>query len=115
MKESAESYIKAVAIVDLDLAKKYPHGAYFHMSNNLVNYARMAMHERLVDEKNKGLYGWWNKEQCTIESLKALLDKAVKDGDMVSVMNFSAMMYVREIYDSFGCAEKAEGAQCMDQ
>lgn len=39
--------------------------------------------------------GWWT-EECTVERLKELRDKAIADDDNVSVVNYSAMIMFKE-------------------
>jgi hypothetical protein len=45
--------------------------------------------------------GWWNREVITLDQLNYLLRKelASETPDMVDVMNYAAMIYVRSIAD----------------
>lgn len=65
--------------------------------NNGVDSMAQAMRARLSDKRLQGFYGWWNKEQCSIEQLRGLLMEAVAKGKMVDIANFAMMVYCREI------------------
>lgn len=65
----------------------------------LVSYTQKAMRETLGDARYKGRRGWWRKEECTVEQLEKLLQKALDDRDMISVINYAAMIEVRRITD----------------
>ncbi|MCF2900954.1 hypothetical protein L1267_11115 [Pseudoalteromonas sp. OFAV1] len=65
------------------------------MDTELVNSAKNAMAEKLLDSRNKGRGGWWS-ENCSTEHLNELLKEHVNKGDMVDVMNIAAMIYYRE-------------------
>lgn len=67
----------------------------------LVNFASGAMLEKLEIARSKGRGGWWDKERCSVEHLRELLNGHIEKGDMRDVMNLAAMIYVRELADSF--------------
>jgi hypothetical protein len=68
--------------------------------DRLLFFAEMAMKEKLNVSRRKGKGGWWNKDDCSVDHLKNLLLEHIEKGDMVDVMNFAAMIYVRECADS---------------
>lgn len=65
----------------------------------LVSYTQKAMREKLALARMKGRSGWWRKDACTIDELEFLLDQARTQGDMISVINYAAMIEVRRIAD----------------
>lgn len=65
----------------------------------LVSYTQKAMREKLAAARMKGRRGWWRMDACSIEELEALLQKALADKDMISVINYAAMIEVRRITD----------------
>jgi hypothetical protein len=65
----------------------------------LVSFTQKVMRETLADGRKKGRSGWWRNEHCSVEHLEDLLNKAVKDGDMMSVINYAAMIQIRRITD----------------
>lgn len=62
----------------------------------LLIAAKCSMSEKLGIYREKGFGGWWDKSTCSIKYLYSLRDKALKDNDHVSVMNYSAMIAMRE-------------------
>ncbi|WP_425636157.1 hypothetical protein [Vibrio owensii] len=64
--------------------------------NQLLIATRASMSERLGKAAEKGRHGWWDKNVCTIEELYSMRDKALADKDHVSVLNFTAMIAMRE-------------------
>ncbi len=65
--------------------------------DRLVHFTAVAMAEKLeISRTKKGRGGWWDKDACSIEQLKSLLKEHVEKGDMIDVVNLSAMIYVRE-------------------
>ncbi len=54
-----------------------------------------AMHKRLTKARKQGRSGWEKPSECSVESLAALLIKAVGDGDLVSVANYAMMLHQR--------------------
>ena len=66
----------------------------------MVNLAGTMMKEKLSKARDKGRGGWWDKEQCSIDSLKHLLKEHVEKGDMIDVLNIAAMIQVRTMGDS---------------
>jgi len=89
--------------VDLMRAWKTKKDAYTvnaFADSKLVAFAKDAMLEKLTKAREKGRHGWWDPEVCTVEDLKvALFDQFYGEFDMVDIMNFAAMIYVREIAD----------------
>lgn len=65
--------------------------------NALINFTPKIMREALAKASSEGKRGWWNAAECTTEHLRNLLATAVQKADMVSVMNYAAMIYAREI------------------
>jgi len=68
--------------------------------DRLSMYARMAMKDKLKIAREKGRGGWWNADECDIAYLREQLQQHIEKGDMVDVMNFAAMIYVRECADT---------------
>ena len=67
-----------------------------YADDRLRSYARMAMKDKLEIARLKGRGGWWNANECSIETLRRMLSEHMEKGDMVDVMNFAAMIYARE-------------------
>ena len=67
-----------------------------HIDKTLTALARSAMDGKLYEKRKEGRGGWWDSEQCTINDLRRMLREHIEEGDMVDVMNFAAMIYVRE-------------------
>jgi hypothetical protein len=67
----------------------------------LVEMAAAAMTNRLLLARMHTRAGWWNREVITLDQLNYLLRKelASETPDMVDVMNYAAMIYVRSIAD----------------
>ncbi|AGN30197.1 hypothetical protein VPFG_00197 [Vibrio phage nt-1] len=62
----------------------------------LVDWVTGAMTRKLSDAREKGRRGWNDKNVCSIDYLYELRDKALKDNDHVSVLNYTAMIAIRE-------------------
>lgn len=65
----------------------------------LVAFTQKNMRTKLAAARLKGRRGWWRESECSIEELKALLDQAMAKNDMASVINYAAMIQVRNIID----------------
>lgn len=65
----------------------------------LVALTQKQMRESLAKAREKGKGGWWNPSECSIGELQDLLHKAVLDGEMLSVINYAAMINARQIAD----------------
>lgn len=63
---------------------------------SLLMQTLQSMEDKLTDGRNKGRYGWWNDQVCTVDDLYVLREKALRDNDHVSVINFTAMIAARE-------------------
>ena len=70
-----------------------------HVDEKMVDITAMAMRSKLSAARDKGRHGWWDPEQCSIGSLKRLLVEHIEKGDMIDVMNFAGMIFVREIQE----------------
>lgn len=62
----------------------------------LVESVANSMTARLEGARALGRHGWWNPDVCSIEYLTSLRDNAIKDNDHISVLNFTAMIAIRE-------------------
>lgn len=62
----------------------------------LVIGAHAQMVEKLNQYRQKGRYGWWNEEVCTIDELYSYRQKALDDNDHTSVLTFTSMIAARE-------------------
>ena len=65
----------------------------------LVSFTQKLMREKLAKARQKGRQGWWNPDDCQIEHLHDLLNTAHKEGDMISIINYAAMINARRIAD----------------
>lgn len=65
----------------------------------LVAYTQKAMRDKLAAARLKGRNGWWHQDTCPLANLEKLLHEAMAKGDMVSVINYAAMIEVRRITD----------------
>lgn len=64
----------------------------------LVEFAALAMAEKLAKKRDQGA-GGWHTSKCSTDDLTAKLLEAVEGGDMVDALNYAAMIYVRsELY-----------------
>ena len=59
-----------------------------------------AMRSKLRNTREKGRGGWWNPKECSIEMLKKMLVEHIEKGDMIDVMNFAGMIFVREQHEA---------------
>lgn len=67
----------------------------------LVEQASTAMAEKLAKVRTEKGRGGWHTQTCSTDDLMAKLLTKVEEGDMVDVMNYAAMIYVRnELYGS---------------
>lgn len=67
--------------------------------HELVTYTTKAMRLKLATARERGRKGWWREGQCSIDQLQNLLDLALADNDMVSVINYAAMIHARRLVD----------------
>lgn len=58
--------------------------------------AGCEMRSKLKKHRDSGRYGWWDKNTCSLEDLRAMRDKALVDDDHVSVLNFTSMIAIRD-------------------
>lgn len=61
----------------------------------LASITSGQMEEKLEKKRREGRGGWFGPH-CSNETLKAMLDKHVKKGDMIDVMNIAGMIWMRE-------------------
>jgi len=67
----------------------------------LVEQASAAMTEKLAKVRDEKGRSGWHKPSCSTDDLMSKLLAKVEEGDMVDVMNYAAMIYVRnELYSS---------------
>jgi hypothetical protein len=66
----------------------------------LIHFTQKVMQHRLSVARRKGRYGWWNQHSCDTSVLTGLLQRAMDDDDLVSVINYAAMLHVRKIIDA---------------
>lgn len=62
----------------------------------LLIAANSAMASKLSEAREKGRKGWWNNDVCTISELYTMRNQALSNKDHVSVLNFTAMIAMRE-------------------
>jgi hypothetical protein len=67
--------------------------------HELVTYTTRAMRLKLASARVKGRQGWWREDECSIDQLKNLLDLALAESDMISVINYAAMIHARRLVD----------------
>lgn len=65
----------------------------------LVSYTQKVMRDSLAAAAEKGRSGWWREDECTVQHLENLLQKAIDDRDYPSVINYAAMLEVRRLTD----------------
>lgn len=78
------------------IALAHPDHADTFMDEQLCLAASRAMKEKLEKKRAEGRGGWWHPEHCSTKELKEMLTEHIEKGDMVDVMNFAAMIYLRE-------------------
>lgn len=61
--------------------------------NLLVSLSSQAMEDKLCLKRIQGYQGWHN--QCCNEELLESLKEHIEKGDMIDVMNYAAMIYLR--------------------
>lgn len=64
----------------------------YHLANTSAN----LMEEKLKAASRKGRHGWWNIEVIGQDQLTELRERAIEEGDHVSVLNYTAMLIMRE-------------------
>lgn len=69
-------------------------------NQELISYTSKAMRLRLKQAALKGRAGWWQESECSIEHLNDLLIEAHDENDMISVVNYAAMIHARRICDT---------------
>lgn len=62
----------------------------------MVNHIATLMSVRLSQKRAKGYHGWWNKKVCSIEHLENGFVAAIEKRDWINVLNYAAMLAVRE-------------------
>ena len=70
-----------------------------HADRELVAYTTKAMRIKLASASEKGRAGWWDDKQCTAEQLHSLMLTAVQEDDLISVINYAAMVHARKLAD----------------
>ncbi|WP_347361785.1 hypothetical protein [Vibrio vulnificus] len=60
--------------------------------------AQAQMAEKLNQYRQKGRYGWWNEEVCSIDELYSYRQNALDDNDHISVLTFTSMIAAREAH-----------------
>ena len=55
-----------------------------------------AIDRRLEEARDNGRGGWWREDECTIEVLRAGLQRNFEQGDMLDAIIYCAMIYMRE-------------------
>jgi hypothetical protein len=66
----------------------------------LISYTSKAMRLRLAHASQKGRYGWWNESECTTQHLQNCYHRAIAEDDLLSVINYAAMIHARRICDT---------------
>lgn len=69
------------------------------LAGDLAMFVEMAVRVKLHDAQSTGKSGWWIKEECPIEQLEKLLEKAYLDKDYISIINYAAMIHARKHAD----------------
>lgn len=68
--------------------------------HELITYTTKAMRLRLAQASQKGRYGWWNDRECSAQHLQNCYERAVAEDDLISVINYAAMIHARRICDT---------------
>lgn len=66
----------------------------------LLVAAQCSMALKLHKASEKGRHGWWDNSVCTVEELYSMRETALEDNDHVGVLNFTAMIAMRESVES---------------
>lgn len=67
----------------------------------LLIYTQKAMRQRLAAARDNGKHGWWSDKLTDSETLKNQLYRALDENDLISVINFAAMLHARKLADNF--------------
>tara|TARA_R110002072_G_scaffold273116_3_gene433471 strand:- start:4356 stop:4682 length:327 start_codon:yes stop_codon:yes gene_type:complete len=76
--------------------------------DSMVDLASQAMKDKLRVSRRRVRQGWWRKDICSTERLKKMMANHIDKGDMVDVMNFAAMIFVREAQEAYEARAKKE-------
>lgn len=82
-----------------------------YADEQLTEAANFSMIQKLEIARNHGRHGWWDSQVCSIEYLYQLRDRAITENDHISVLNFTAMIAMRE---SIICNETKHDIQVKD-
>lgn len=66
----------------------------------LISHTQKVMQQSLSQGRSKGKSGWWNQDKCDATVLRNLMYRAIDENDLVSVINYAAMLHVRKITDA---------------
>ncbi|CAL9958322.1 hypothetical protein VPHD85_0035 [Vibrio phage D85] len=83
-------------VLDKDVGSKNNDDGNTFADNQLLLASKSAMALKLHEASLNGRHGWWDKDVCSIDDLLTMRDKALKENDHVSVLNFTAMIAMRE-------------------
>ena len=67
----------------------------FHPDDFSVDSFAAKMRQKMAESRAKGRDGWYDKSQCSAETLSEMLRDHVEKGDPVDVANFSMMLCAR--------------------
>jgi hypothetical protein len=67
----------------------------------LLIYTQKAMRQRLAAARDNGKHGWWSDKLTESETLKNQLYRALDENDLISVINYAAMLHTRKLADNF--------------
>jgi hypothetical protein len=66
----------------------------------LISFTQKSMQQRLSMARRSGKHSWWNSQRCEVNALRQLLYRALDEEDLVSVINYAAMIHARKIIDA---------------
>ncbi|OEE37252.1 hypothetical protein A1QO_03880 [Vibrio genomosp. F10 str. ZF-129] len=66
------------------------------VDKQLLIAATSSMSEKLKNASDSGRHGWWDNSVISIGGLYDLRNKAISNNDHVSVLNYTAMIAMRE-------------------
>lgn len=90
-----EIYMNSILSYDDIIVNDDINSKELYVCNLLTSATVSSMKQKLEDANKKGRGGWWSDE-CKISNLYKLRDKALSDNDHISVINYTAMIAMRE-------------------
>lgn len=97
IKKPSDYFMACMELVqDIEIGARVSDDGEKFADKQLLVAANCAMALNLDRSASKGKKGWWDDNVCSVEGLRGLRDQALKDDDHVSVLNYTAMIAMRE-------------------